>query len=122
MEDKNPSMQEILSSIRRIIAEDNDDFGASPQRETRVEESHEPHESGGDGLLSAKAESEASESFGKLRGNIVAPREDEIGLNSLVGDLVRPLLREWLDAHLPEIIERLVREEIRRLAERGRSG
>ena len=122
MEDKNPSMQEILSSIRRIIAEDNDDFGASLQRETRAEGAHEPRESDGDGLLSAKAESEASESLGKLRGNVVAPRADEVGLNSLVGDLVRPLLREWLDAHLPEIIERLVREEIRRLAKRDRGG
>lgn len=122
MEDKNPSMQEILSSIRRIIAEDNDDFSAGPQRETRVEETHESHESGGDGLLSARAEGEASESFGRLRESIVAPHGNEIGLDSLVGDLVRPLLREWLDAHLPEIIERLVREEIRRLAGRGRDG
>ena len=122
MEDKNPSMQEILSSIRRIIAEDNDDFEASPQRKTHVDGSHEPHGSGGGGLLSAKAESEASESLGKLRGNVVASRGDEIGLNSLVGELIRPLLREWLDAHLPEIIERLVREEIRRLAGRDRGG
>lgn len=123
MENKNPSMQEILSSIRRIIAEDNDGFVATPQRETRVEESHESRESDGEGLLSAKAESEASESFGRLQENIAASRGDEIGLNFLVSDLVRPLLREWLDAHLPEIIERLVREEIRRLAGgRGRIG
>lgn len=185
MEDKNPSMQEILSSIRRIIAEDSDDFGATQQRGTHIEELEEskkaaeseesqasqtpqaseesresqespasqdpeklqdseespdsrdsggpqdPQESQnlqglqglqgaeGESLLSSKVESEVSESFDKLRNTVVAPRGDEVGLHSLVSDLVRPLLREWLDAHLPDIIERLVREEIRRLAGRG---
>lgn len=120
MENKNPSMQEILSSIRRIIAEDNDDFGTAPRQTARTEE---PSESGGDedGLLSVKAESEASEALGKLRENVMTPHGDEIALDSLISGLVRPLLREWLDAHLPEIIERLVREEIRRLVERNGS-
>ena len=122
MENKNPSMQEILSSIRRIIAEDNDDFGTTSQQVTRAEESRE---SGGDddGLLSVKAESEVSDSLSRLlRENGVMPRGDEVALDSLVSNLVRPLLRQWLDAHLPEIIERVVREEIRRLARRGEDG
>jgi uncharacterized protein len=36
-------------------------------------------------------------------------------LEDMVRDLVRPHLKEWLDAHLPRIVERLVREEINRL-------
>lgn len=122
MENRNPSMQEILSSIRRIIAEDNDDFGTNSQQVTRAEESRE---SGGDdeGLLSVKAESEVSESLGRLlRENVATLRGDEVVLDSLVSNLVRPLLRQWLDTHLPEIIERLVREEIRRLMKRGGGG
>jgi hypothetical protein len=33
-------------------------------------------------------------------------------MEDLVAELLRPLLREWLDAHLPAVIERLVKEEM----------
>lgn len=36
-------------------------------------------------------------------------------LEEMVRELVRPHLKEWLDAHLPRLVERLVREEINRL-------
>ena len=31
---------------------------------------------------------------------------------------MRPLLREWLDTHLPPLVERLVRTEIERVVNR----
>jgi len=37
-------------------------------------------------------------------------------LEDVVRDLLRPLLQTWLDEHLPGIVERLVREEISRVA------
>ncbi len=37
-------------------------------------------------------------------------------LEDLVRELLRPMLRDWLDAHLPQLVERLVREEIQRMA------
>jgi uncharacterized protein len=36
-------------------------------------------------------------------------------LEEIVRDLLRPLLQSWLDEHLPDIVERLVREEIARV-------
>jgi uncharacterized protein len=36
-------------------------------------------------------------------------------LEDIVRDLLRPLLQTWLDEHLPDIVERLVREEIARV-------
>jgi cell pole-organizing protein PopZ len=33
-------------------------------------------------------------------------------LEDVVRDLLRPVLRTWLDEHLPEIVERLVKAEI----------
>ena len=36
-------------------------------------------------------------------------------LEDVVRDLLRPLLQAWLDEHLPEVVERLVREEIARV-------
>jgi cell pole-organizing protein PopZ len=42
-------------------------------------------------------------------------------LESLVRAMLKPLLRDWLDAHLPGLVERLVREEIARMVREARS-
>ena len=42
-----------------------------------------------------------------------------ITLEELVRSLLTPMLQAWLDAHLPEIVERVTHAEIRRLT--GRS-
>ena len=36
-------------------------------------------------------------------------------LEEMVRELLRPHMKEWLDANLPRLVERLVREEINRL-------
>ena len=36
-------------------------------------------------------------------------------------DMLRPMLKDWLDNNLPTIVERLVRTEIERAARGGRS-
>jgi hypothetical protein len=36
-------------------------------------------------------------------------------LEEMVRELLRPHLKEWLDAHLPRLVERMVRDEINRL-------
>jgi uncharacterized protein len=37
----------------------------------------------------------------------------------MVRDMLRPMVKTWLDDNLPTLVERLVREEIQRVA-RGR--
>ena len=39
-------------------------------------------------------------------------------IEDLVREEMRPLLREWLDTHLPPLVERLVRTEIERVVNR----
>ncbi|MBR0551840.1 DUF2497 domain-containing protein [Stakelama marina] len=39
-------------------------------------------------------------------------------LEGLVREMLRPMLREWLDANLPGIVERMVAREISRITER----
>ena len=41
-------------------------------------------------------------------------------LEDLVKDMLRPMLQHWLDNNLPSVVERLVRQEIERVA-RGRN-
>jgi hypothetical protein len=52
------------------------------------------------------------------RGIVSKEPLDESGrtLESLVRELLRPMLKTWLDDHLPPIVERLVREEIQRMS------
>ncbi len=40
-------------------------------------------------------------------------------LEQIVAAMLRPMLKKWLDENLPELTERLVRQEIRRLARRA---
>jgi cell pole-organizing protein PopZ len=40
-------------------------------------------------------------------------------LEDMVIELMRPLLKDWLDQNLPVIVERLVQKEIDRIAKRS---
>jgi len=43
-------------------------------------------------------------------------RSGETSLEGLTRDLLRPMLSQWLDANLPGMVERMVRDEIARIA------
>ena len=72
-------------------------------------------------LLSTEAASAAHSAFGRL-SDAVGNRSTggESSLDELTRDCLRPLLKDWLDRNLPGIVERLVREEIERVARRRR--
>jgi cell pole-organizing protein PopZ len=43
----------------------------------------------------------------------------EVTIADMVKELIRPMLREWLDENLPGIVERVVRREIQKLVDRA---
>ncbi|APE27497.1 DUF2497 domain-containing protein [Aurantiacibacter gangjinensis] len=43
-------------------------------------------------------------------------RQGETSLEGLAREMMRPMLAQWLDANLPDIVERLVKAEIARIA------
>lgn len=43
-------------------------------------------------------------------------RSGETSLEGLTRDLLRPMLSQWLDANLPGMVERMVKDEIARIA------
>ncbi len=153
-----PSMEEILASIRNIIADDptkglapkapqpmptpqivyaknataphGDTSGLSQRpdadtptvawrRPQAVEAEPEAHtgESRAEPLLSPEANEAVALSFGALSANLEV-RSAELA-DSMVRDMLRPMVKEWLDDNLPAMVERLVRDEIQRIA-RGR--
>lgn len=165
-----PSMEEILSSIKRIIAEEGE---GTPQRRGRplrsapvplaedaagdeeVLELSDPVPAGRPepappadpappparveprpaaspppavapavsaepivGQHAAAASRGALESLSRM---LVKPEPGHDGtLEGLVRELLRPMLREWLDANLPGMVEALVAREIARIVGQGR--
>jgi cell pole-organizing protein PopZ len=68
------------------------------------------------GLLSPRVAEATASAFGRL----AETRNLESGFEQMTREMLQPMLRHWLDTHLPNIVERLVREEIERVARRGR--
>lgn len=49
-----------------------------------------------------------------------APPATDNPFEALVREMVRPMLKDWLDAYLPNIVEKLVSQEISRITGKGR--
>ncbi|MDP3175961.1 MAG: DUF2497 domain-containing protein, partial [Phenylobacterium sp.] len=68
-----------------------------------------------DTLVSAAAASAASSAFGQLSAAIAMPRHGHT-LEDVVREMLRPMLKDWLDANLPSIVQASVAEEVERIA------
>ena len=171
-----PSMEEILASIRRIIADEKDPVeevaGAAsegvaeeaidltdeikgddsseeidladdePEAVSEPESELEPKprpiskpvmapipvEPEDDSLVSDDVAGAAASSLSELANTVEIERR-AAGMVSLLGngrrtledmamELMRPLLREWLDANLPPIVEKAVQKEVERISKR----
>jgi cell pole-organizing protein PopZ len=161
-----PSMEEILASIRRIISEDGEEetakpagqAQASPQAPTppRAGEPHpteaqpapakaepEPFRTGAQStteelemlkknvtqtieddeeeiMLAESAATAATKAFQSLSQTAQISRGEGRTLEDIVTEMLRPMLKEWLDQNLPAIVEEKVEEEVQRLARRRR--
>jgi hypothetical protein len=156
-----PSMDEILASIRRILKEDeNQDEAISsdhpedeilvlsaemeanpalmaaplepaapaapghpPQNEAEVEPVMDEYRQSMAGLVSERATAEITSALGPLMRSVGQDRPTSVSrggvtLEDIVREEIRPVLKAWLDAHLPGLVERIVRAEIERVIDR----
>lgn len=65
-------------------------------------------------LLSSAANASVSDAFTRL-GSTIMPTQPQT-LEDLMKDLLRPILKSWLDENLPSLVERLVQAEIERIS------
>jgi hypothetical protein len=140
-----PSVEEILASIKKVIARDSRAAAEGPRaaRESapaasRVEDEDEVLDLGAIGecvdeaeagtapLVASQTASSISESLAALAMMAQPPaapqivRSGETSLEGMVRDLLRPALAEWLDTNLPPLVEKLVAIEIARIV--GKKG
>ncbi len=66
-------------------------------------------------LISAGAAGAAASAFGSLTAAIAMPKDGR-SLEDVTRELLRPLLKAWLDENLPRIVEAKVEEEVARIA------
>ncbi|TPP10901.1 DUF2497 domain-containing protein [Rhizobium glycinendophyticum] len=65
-------------------------------------------------LVSAATVEQVSRSFSDLAAAIDG--QERRSLDEMAEEMLRPMLKDWLDDNLPTLVERLVREEIERVA------
>jgi len=161
-----PTMEEILASIRKIISEDDPEGQESKGQESeetqmpeegvlelteRVEQaaaqadqgSSEEQEidailasvieedgprQGGDsgGLVAPNTDSAVTSTLAGFAGALMKEKGDGEGgsgpgqtLDTLVRAVLEPYLKTWLDENLEPLVERVVREELKRMARRA---
>ena len=123
-------MEDILASIKRVIAEDGRP-AARPARGSRPAEAPRPAPAEddvlelqdpvaeGDGLVSDDAATASRQSLAALAtlraGGTEAAPADDAALGAAVREMLRPLLKDWLDRNLPDMVEELVTREIARI-------
>jgi cell pole-organizing protein PopZ len=70
------------------------------------------------GLLSSEASAAVDSAFNTLAHTVLL--QNSRTLEDMVREMLRPLLKSWLDDNLPSMVERIVRAEIERVS-RGRA-
>jgi cell pole-organizing protein PopZ len=113
------SMEDVLASIKRIISADVEAARRLPQaqREEDVLELGEarPVRDGEEGLVSVRVAEASKAALAHLNGINIDPRAQGNTLDGLVREMLRPMLKEWLDANLPDLVERIVAREVARV-------
>ena len=72
----------------------------------------------GDSIFTQNAAAATDAGFSNLLDNIAVSKVEGITLEDIVKEMLRPMLREWIDSNLPDMIERLVQEELEKLSKR----
>lgn len=136
-----PTVEEILESIKKVIARDNRAGAAEERRQREYDGVVAPPEAAEDEddvldlaedamlevepddrpLVREDAQVSMRESLAALamlsqpgaQPQIV--RSGETSLEGLVRDLLRPALADWLDKNLPPLVEKMVAAEIARI-------
>ena len=145
-----PTMEDILSSIKKIISEDSSKVLSAPRPrrpaprdettsessaatdsrivadeddileltetslEAGLEEAAQPAPFA---LVSPNAEVASRSALDALSALIVRPEVNGSDtLEGLVREMLRPMLKDWLDANLPAVVEGLVSKEIARIS------
>ena len=135
---REPSMEDILASIKKVIAEEKElrttvrpaevvEDDPLPEETSEVQEDVleldeplAPPADLGPPLLDDEAAGQTRQALDELQ-TIAAtvPAAPQVNpLEEMVREMLRPILKQWLDDHLPQMVDEHVKREITRITGR----
>ena len=135
---REPSMEDILASIKKVIAEEKE-LRSAPPTEDELEEAPLPEEDAdadgdvlelneplappvdlGPPLLDESVAGHSREALEQLStiAATVPPLPQVNPLEDMVREMLKPILKQWLDEHLPQMVDEHVKREISRITGR----
>ena len=134
---REPSMEDILASIKKVIAEEKE-LRASAEPVEAMEDEPLPEESSSDDeilelveplapaadlgppLIDEQAAGQSRQALEQLQTVAASiPAAPQVNpLEEMVREMLRPMLKSWLDEHLPQMVEEHVKREISRITGR----
>ena len=139
MASREPSMEDILASIKKVIAEEKElrssapPFGAivdEPLPEDSVDSADDdvlelneplaPPADLGPPLIDEQVAGQSRQALEQLQTVAATiPAAPQVNpLEEMVREMLRPMLKQWLDEHLPQMVEEHVKCEITRITGR----
>ena len=128
---RDPSMEDILASIKRVIAEEKEIRAAAPpplpveedvlELSEVVEPEPAPPVDLGPPLLeeqSADSSRQRLDELAAVAASVPPPTPAANPLEELVREMLRPILKQWLDDYLPAVVDEHVKREIHRITGR----
>ena len=129
---REPSMEDILASIKRVIAEEKEIRAAAPPPEPEAEDEDVleldqtmeapimPPVDLGPPLIEEEVADESRHKLEALASvAATAPPPPQFNpLEEMIREMLRPILKQWLDDHLPGIVDEHVKREIHRITGR----
>ena len=127
---REPSMEDILASIKKVIAEEKElrvtvaaDSSGEPDGDEddvlELDEPLAPPADLGPPLLDEQAAGHSRQALEQLSTvAATAPPPPGNPLEEVVREMLRPVLKQWLDENLPAIVDEHVKREISRITGR----
>jgi len=131
---REPSMEDILASIKKVIAEEKELRASAVPVGIVDEEPHAEEAIGeedvlelnerlapptdlGPPLIDEEAAGQSRQALEQLQTVAATiPAAPQVNpLEDMVREMLRPMLKQWLDEHLPKMVEEHVKREISRI-------
>jgi cell pole-organizing protein PopZ len=137
---REPSMEDILASIKKVIAEEKEQRQSVPSAD-ELEDAPLPEEESGESedgdvlelneplapaidlgppLIDDSVAGHSRQALEELQtiAATVPPAPQVNPLEDMVREMLRPILKQWLDEHLPGMVDEHVKREITRITGR----
>ena len=136
---REPSMEDILASIKKVIAEEKElrtavatqaiDDAPLPEDSSAVSDEDDilelneplaPPQDLGPPLLDENVAGHSREALAQLQTvAATVPAAPQVNpLEDMVREMLKPILKQWLDEHLPQMVDDHVKREITRITGR----